>query len=259
MDHMVADLPPSALLVPDAGFPGYPLCRGLLRDRHAFVIRVGGNIALLRGLGFHHEERDGLVYLWPARHRDRRALVLRLIRLGVGRRAMCLLTSVPHEDRLSDADALSLYESRWGEEVFFRSSKQMMRRRTLLSRTPATCRAEAEWTLLGLWLLGLMTVPRIVAAGGVPGRFSVARARDAVRRALRGGRPPRGRVPRLGRELAESRRDLYRRLSFKGSRDYLRKKRETPPGPPKIRVATPAEVEKTAGLPPPKISNQWTA
>lgn len=259
MDRMVAELPPRAMLVADAGFPGYPLCRKLIRDGHSFVIRVGGNITLLTGLGYSHEERDGLVYLWPARHRRWPPLVLRLIRLGEGSEAVSLLTNVLDEERLGDADAARLYELRWGEEVFHRSYKQTMQRRKLLSRTPATCQAEAVWTLLGLWLLGLMTVPRIVEAGGVPGDLSVAEARDVVRRALRRGRPPRGRVPRLGRELAESRKDPYRRLGFKGARDYPRKKEEKPPRPPKIKAASPAEVKKSASLPPPKTSHQWTA
>jgi hypothetical protein len=259
MNRMVAELPPGAMLIADAGFPGYPLCRRLILNHHSFLIRVGGNIALIEALGYLHEERDGLVYLWPSRHRRWRPLVLRLIRLAAGPRTMCLLTNVLDEGRLDAADALALYELRWGGEVFYRSYKQTMRHRVLLSRTPETCRAEAVWALLGLWLLGLMTVPRIVAAGGEPGDLSVAGARDVVRRALRGGRPPRGRVPRLGRELAESRKDRCRRLSFKGARNYPRKKRERPPGPPKIRPATPAEVRRAAEFPPPQVSYQWTA
>jgi hypothetical protein len=40
-----------------------------------------------------------------------------------------------------------------------------MQRRKLLSRTAATCLAEVQWTLLGLWLLGLMTVLRLIGQG----------------------------------------------------------------------------------------------
>jgi hypothetical protein len=259
MSRMAAELPPRSMLVADAGFPGYPLCRRLILGGHSFVIRVGGNITLIEGLGYHRRERDGLVYLWPARHRRWPPLVLRLIRLTAGPQAVSLLTNVLDPRQLGDAEAASLYQRRWGEEVFHRSYKQTMRRRRLLSRTPGTCEAEAIWTLLGLWLPGLMAVPRIVAAGAAPSDLSVALARDAVRRALRGGRPARGRAPRLGRELAEARKDRCRRLSFKGARNYPRKKTERPPRPPKVRAASPAEVERASGLPPSVISYQWTA
>jgi len=258
MARMVAELPPGSMLVADAGFPGYPLCRRLILRGHSFLIRVGSNITLLRGLGYHREERRGLVYLWPARHRRWPPLVLRLIRLGAGAGAICLLTNVLDAGRLGDEAAAALYRARWGEEVFHRSYKQTLRHRALLSRTAATCLAEAEWALLGLWLLGLLAAPRVVEAGGDPRRVSVAKARDAVRRALRRGRPRRGAV-RLDRELAAAQGDRCRRLSYKGSRDYPRKKKEKPPGSPKIRAATPAEVRRAAGLPPPKISYQWTA
>jgi len=94
-----------------------------------------------------------------------------------------LLTNVLDPTQLTDEEAAMLYAMRWGEEVFYRSHKQTMQRRKLLSRRPATCLAEAQWTLLGLWLLGLMTVSRLIGAGTDPLEMSVARARDAVRRA----------------------------------------------------------------------------
>lgn len=257
--RMTAALPPQALVVADAGFAGYPLCRRLILRGHAFVIRVGSNITLIEGLGYYHEERDGLVYLWPQKHRRWPPLVLRLIRLTGGSQPVCLLTNVLDPEQLDAAEAASLYRSRWGEEVFYRSYKQTLQRRRLLSRTPRTCRHEAAWTLLGLWLLGLMTATRVVEAGGDPRDLSVAQAREAVRRALWRGRPPVGRVPALRRELAGCRKDHYRRMSFKAARNYPRKKTEKPPGPPKIRAATSSEVRGAANFPPPKISYQWTA
>ena len=69
--------------------------------------------------------------------------------------------------------------------MFYRSYKQTMQRRKLLSRTAATCLAEVHWTLLGLWLLGLMTALRLIGQGIDPLAISVARRprRGAARRA----------------------------------------------------------------------------
>lgn len=129
---------------------------------------------MLKELGWEHEEHDGLVYLWPQAHRDLPPLVLRLIVLRRDKQEIYLLTNVFDPQRLSDEDAGVLYEMRWGIEVFYRSYKQTLCRRRLLSRTPATCLAECQWTMLGLWLLGLMTVKQLVAKRLDPLGWSVA-------------------------------------------------------------------------------------
>jgi hypothetical protein len=276
--RMIGELPARSMIVADAGFAGYALFLRLLLAGHSFLIRVGRNITLLKDLGYYHEERDGLVYLWPGDHRGCRPLVLRLIELTMGSQTVCLLTNVLDPDQLGDDEAAALYKRRWGEEVFYRSYKQTMDRRKILSRTPQTCQADASWMMLGLWLLGLMTAARIIEAGGDPKEISVARARDAARRASRESRRGkrsaarlqekgrrrrrrrRAEVPDLPRELAEARKDRYeRRRSIKEARDYPRKKRQKPPEPPKIRPATPSEVKKSARHPAPDFSYQWTA
>jgi hypothetical protein len=258
LKQMVPDLPAEALVVTDAGFVGYGLCRRLLRHGRHFLLRVGGNITLLRGLGYYHEERDGLVYLWPRKHRRCRPLVLRLIVLRQGMQDVYLLTDVLDPAGLTDEEAGTLFGMRWGEEVFYRSYKQTMQRRKLLSRTAATCLAEVHWTLLGLWLLGLMTALRLIGQGIDPLAMSVARARDAVRQAVRDKRPRRG--PRgLDGALRTAVKDGYVRHTSKAARDYPRKKREKPPGPPRIQAATGAEVKRARRLPPPEIPFRWTA
>ena len=142
--------------------------------------------------------------------------------------------------------------------MFYRSYKQTLQRRVLFSRTGETCLAEAQWTLLGLWLLGLMTAARLIRAGVDPLRLSVARARDAVRRAMRDRRARRG--PRsLDGEWRAATRDSYARRGSKAARNYPRKKREKPPGPPKIHSATHAEVERSRRVTPPEIPLGWTA
>lgn len=259
---MVDDLPPRALLIADAGFAGYALCRELVCGGRSFLLRVGGNIRLLQALGYYRRERGDVVYLWPNKRqpggRDK-PLVLRLIRLRQGRQTLYLVTDVLDRRQLTKAEARRLYRLRWGEEVFYRSYKQTLHRRTLLSRTAPTCRAESQWTLLGLWLLGLLAVSRILAARRDPKAWSVAKSRDLVRQALRDERPRRGPRQPLGDLLAQALTDHYPRTTDKAARNYPRKKREKPPGPPNIQPARPAEIERARKLEPPNIVHQWTA
>jgi hypothetical protein len=256
--EMAADLPPGALVVADAGFVSYVLCRRLLRHGRHFLLRVGGNITLLKSLGYYHEERDGLVYLWPQDHRRGRPLVLRLIVLPHGKQNVSLLTDVLDPAQLTDEEAATPFGMRWSEEVFYRSYKQTLQRRKLLSRTGDTCLAEAQWTLLGLWLLGLMTVSRLIRTGVDPLWFSVARARDAVRQGLRDRRARRG-TRSLDGALRAAAKDGYTRQSSKAARNYPRKKDQKPPGPPKVKSATAAEVKRAQRFPPPGLPLQWTA
>lgn len=258
LKRMVPGLPAGALVVADAGFVSYGLCLRLLRHGKHFLLRLGGNVTLLKDLGYYHEERDGLVYLWPKKHRRCRPLVLRLIVLRQGKQDVYLLTDVLDPTQLTDEEAGMLYAMRWGEEVFFRSYKQTMDHRKLLSRRPGTCLAEAQWTVLGFWLLGLMTVSRLIDQGTDPLAMSVAGARDAVRQVLRQHQPRRG--PRsLNGMLRAAVKDTYVRQTSKAARNYPRKKRETPPRPPRIQPATMAEVKQAKTLPPPDIPFRWTA
>ena len=253
LEQMLPGLPPQALLVADAGFVGYQLCRRILQAGHSFLLRVGSNVQLLTQLGYHLEERDGLVYLWPEKFHRQPPLVLRLIVLGRAKQTIYLVTNVLDAAELSDQDAGMLYEMRWGVEVFYRSFKQTLDRRTLLSRTPQTCLAEVQATLLGLWLLGLLSVSRLVARGVDPLRWSVAKARDVVRRAMRqqhtGRRPRRRRRPwNLDHALTHAIRDQYVRRAPKAARNYPRKKRERPPRPPKIQPATTRQIRLANAL-----------
>jgi hypothetical protein len=246
--EMVGALPPDSLIVADAGFVGYELCRALQASGQHFLLRVGSNVTLLTELGYHVEQREGLVSLWPQEFRDQPPLVLRLIRLTRGSQTLYLLTDVLESAKLSEESAAVLYEMRWGVEVFYRSYKQTLDRRTLRSRTPTTCLAESQWTMLGLWLLGLLSVRCLLAEGDDPLEWSVAQSRDVVRRALR--RAPRCRVPRHGLRdaLAAAVKDRYVRSSSKTTRNYPRKKRQSPPGAPKLRAANEKEVQRATKL-----------
>jgi hypothetical protein len=259
---MVDGLPPRALLVADAGFVGYDLCRQLVQSDRSFLLRVGGNIRLLQQLGYYRRERGDIVYLWPQqrqRNRQDKPLVLRLIRLRTGQQVVYLLTNVLERGELTPATARQLYRLRWGEEVFYRSYKQTLDRRQLLSRTAQTCLAESQWTLVGLWLLGLLSVTQILRVRGDPKTWSVAQSRDLVRQALRNESPRRYRGRTLRERLAEAVLDTYHRRGDKTARNYPRKKRERPPGPPKIETAQPTETKRAAQLEPPDIVLRWTA
>lgn len=247
---MLADLPPLALIVADAGFVGYDLCRAIIAAGHSFLLRVGSNVTLLTKLGYHWELHDDTVYLWPLQFRNQPPLTLRLIKAHDGKRTMHLLTNVLNKNLLSDKDAYTLYRMRWGIEVGYRSYKQTLDRKTLLSRTPATCLLESQWIMLGLWLLGLMCVKRQLEQGGDPRRWSTAKARNAVRWAMR---PSLRRFQlhrsRLSDHFSQAIHDNYSRTGSKAARNYPRKKREKPPGAPKIKTAQPKEVELAKQFP----------
>jgi hypothetical protein len=239
LDAMLDHLPQNTLLLADAGFVSYDLCRSLQQRGHAFLLRIGSNVRLLKNLDSECEQRDDIVYLWPTKRRNHLPLKLRLIRLRNDHgETVFLLTDLLDPKRLSDNQAQRLYRKRWGIEVFYRSTKQTLDHRRMLSRTPETCIAEAQWTLLGVWLLGLMTVSRQIRSGRDPLKWSPAKARDAVRHAARNGQGSRSDHQSLSVELCRAIRDEYRRRRPKRARNYPRKKRETPPGPPQIKLAT---------------------
>ncbi len=249
MADMLSDVPSKALIVADAGFVSYELCRQMIDSDGSFLLRVGSNVHRLTELGWQVEQHDDLVYLWPQNHRSEPPLVLRLIRIDGGKQTIYLLTNVLDPEALSDEDAATLYEMRWGVEVFYRSYKQTLNRRVLLSRSPQTCQAEATWTMLGLWLLSLLAVARLIPQGTDPLQLSVAAARNAVRRAMRHvAQPTRRTRRRLSRHLALSVKDTYHRRHRKTARNYPHKKTQTPPGAPNIKKATEKEIQRAQQL-----------
>jgi hypothetical protein len=239
--EMLPLLPPETLLIADAGFVGYAMLCLLLVAGHHFVMRVGCNVRLLRKLGFDVLEEGDTVYLWPqGLRRTHPPLTLRLVRVQAGRRTMTLLTSVLDRCRLRDADVVELYRRRWGIELLYRSLKQTLRRRKMLSGVPEHAELELDWAMVGLWLLGLMTAK---AAGREVRRgrpWSLAAALSVVRGAMRRLGVARA-AGGLRRQLRLAVRDRYVRHRPKAARYWPRKKNEHPPGAAKIRTATHAE------------------
>jgi Transposase DDE domain len=237
LEDMLPALPPSSLVVADAGFTGYDLFRRLLAAKRNFLLRVGANVHLLQKLGYVEQEGPDTVYLWPDKRWDEPPVVLRLIERRQGKKKMYLVTNVRDKKALSPMNAGVLYEMRWGVEVFYRSLKQTLEKRRMLSRTPEAAQCELTWAMFGMWLLGLMSVAKIVARGGDPLKFSAAKARERVRQSMRlaltGWHQDRALVHDMGWTL----QDEYERHGCKKARNWPHKKTEKPPGEPKIQLA----------------------
>jgi hypothetical protein len=230
-------LPGHSMLAGDAGFVGFEFVRRLQARQVSFLLRVGGNIRLLRQLGTYRQEGPDTVYLWPDDKRREPPLVLRLIVVEDGNRRMYLVTDVLDHERLSDRDAALLYRWRWGIETFFRGFKQTLARRRLRSSNPARAVLEMHWLLLGYALLGLQAATAIAAKGHAPRSWSAALARKAVRTAAFRG----GSAARLRRDLHAATHVERPRTSSKKARDWPHKKHDPPCGPPQFRIATAAQ------------------
>lgn len=237
LEDMLPDLPLRSLVVADAGFTGYELYRRLLAAEQSFLLRVGANVHLLRKLGYIEREGRDIVYLWPEKNRQEEPVVLRLIERRDGKKKMFLVTNVLDKTSLSDESAAVFYEMRWGVEVFYRSLKQTLKKRRMLSHSPAAAKCELTWAMFGMWLLGLMSVAGILARGGDPLSWSAALARNRVRRSMRSALTGRRQDRGLAHDLARTTKDTYARLGSKKARDWPHKKKEKPPGNPNIQVA----------------------
>lgn len=241
--EMIDLLPQEALIVADAGFTGFDLLGTLQEAGQFFLVRVGGNVKLLKQLGFATVERNGTVYLWPTKLRDRPPLVLRLIKVPShrGRNPVYMITNVLDHDRLNDETAGMAYQMRWGVEVFHRSIKQTLGRRKMRSAAPTQATLELHWTIIGLLLLGLLTVSGIVQRKRDPRSWSVACALRIVRRCLHA--PTIG-IRTLMARLAKAVTDTYQRTSSKKARNWPHKKSTPDVQPPLIRSATRTEVKR---------------
>jgi hypothetical protein len=240
--QLIESLPKGALIAADAGFVGYDYWKEIIDSGRDLLVRVGSNVRLLKKLGYVREQR-GLVYLWPdkvaAKHMP--PLVLRLVVVHDGRMPCYLVTSVLDDNRLSDKQVAQIYRLRWGIEVFYRHFKQTFERRKLRSKSAENALVEAQWSLLGLWAMGLHA-QWVLAPRGIPTRkISVAGVLRAYREPMRGYRSN----PEAGESMTElllkAVIDNYERGS-KASRDYPRKKEETPPGAPKVLQATKKQI-----------------
>jgi hypothetical protein len=233
---------PDVLLLADAGFTGYDFWRRVIDSGRSFLIRVGGNVRLIENVtgAYVEHKADGIVWVWPARQQKRRQppLVLRLITITDERnRTMYLLSNVLEPERLDDAAAIRLYGLRWGVEVMYRALKQTMGQRKVLSDAPRNARVELSWAMVGLWTLALIKAERCPPAVLLATGRGVAAVLRVLRRAMAGVT-----TLNLSAALARVRADAYQRTGPKATRRYPGKKRDRPPGKPRARNATEAEL-----------------
>lgn len=242
LEEMLPALPDHSLLTADAGFVGYDLWRKILDAGHPLLVRVGSNVRLLKKLGYVRERR-GWVYLWPdkAAAKEQPPLVLRLVVIHNGRHPVYLVTSVLDAAKLSDDEAAQIYAGRWGIEVFYRHCKQTFERRKLRSQNPDNTLIELDWSVLGMWAMGLHSHWRLTQQGVLPKKISFAGVLQAYRASMREYRccPEPG--ERLRQQLDRAIIDNYQRKN-KASRGYPRKKQEAAIGPPIIQLATVKQI-----------------
>lgn len=242
--EMLAGLPEEALITADAGFVGYECLEEILASGRKIILRVGANVRLLKKLGYVRESAD-TVYLWPdsQSQRGKLPLVLRMVVVHNGKHPVHLVTSVLSFRELSNRQVTELYARRWGIELFYRHLKQTFHRRKLLSREAKNAELEITWSLFGLWAMSLFALVEGVKAGIGPTKLSFAQLLKAFCRTLRDYLHPTAKGERLCEQLRHALIDDYDRKN-KASRNYPRKKKEQPPGAPKLANATPRQIEK---------------
>lgn len=249
LEEMLPGLPKNALITADSGFVGYDFWSKTLKAGHHFVIRVGGNVRLIRELGFARQYAH-TVYLWPnsAARKHQPPLELRLIVLNDGRQPVHLVTDLP-KNQLSDRQAAEIYEARWGIELFFRTFKQTFGCRKLRSQCAENAAWELDWSLIGLWCVCLWGELELAQGGKDPTQLSAANAITAFQDTLRDYRVrPESPGETLRSRLQMALLDDYERTSSKASRNFPRKKQRERTGPPKISKATKQQIQAAMQL-----------
>lgn len=242
--EMLESLPTAAMIVADAGFGGYEYWKAILDSGRHFLIRVGSNVKMLRKLGCARESGN-TVYLWPdnAARKNCPPLVLRLVSVHNGKHPVYLVTSVREVSRLSDRQLIDIYKKRWGIELYYRNLKQTFNRRKLRSLSPDNAWLELEWSLVGLWAMGLYTLMEANRIGTPPNKISTAQMLLAFRNTMRDYLHASESGASLRQLLRGAVIDSYTRKN-KTSRNYPRKKKEKPPGSPIIKNATSQQVTR---------------
>lgn len=248
LHSMLDEVPPNSIIVGDAGFVGFDMMKAIHRRGRAFLIRAAGNASLLTGLRPIKCESGDTVYVWPKEMRTSPPLMLRLItlRAGKGKPPVKLVTNILDRRALSRAMAGRFYRMRWGVEVQYRTLKQTMERRKMLSRSASYAHAELEWTIIGCTVLGLLQAKAMAAAGISIERASFASGLRVLRRFIRQAWQVRINAIRLQLadifdEFAKAVKDTYQRDGPKSRTTWAMKKRPPTLQPPLIRPATDQE------------------
>jgi len=246
--EMLLALPPLSLIAADAGFVGYEYLSAIHQSGRSLLIRVGSNVRLLKKLGY-FKESGNTVYLWPDHAASKKLppLVLRLVVAHNGKHPVYLVTNVLSQKRLTNAQVITIYSKRWGIEVHYRHFKQTFQKRKLRSHNSENARVELEWSLLALWIMLLYALVEVRKSGADPSKLSCAETWREIRNTMRDYRHPVESGERLRQRLKSAVTDDYIRKD-KTSRNYPRKKQETPAGAPKIHLATKSQIKRAKEL-----------
>jgi hypothetical protein len=211
--------PNKTLFCCDAGFVGYELWRSIIDSGHYFLIRVGGNVRLLKNLG-HARTGDGIVSLWPqeAARKQQAPIVLRFIEVQGSKGSMFLVTNVLSQRQLSDTILKKLYPLRWGVELQFRATKHTFGRSKLRCRNADHALAELDWSLVALTLVQLFAIREQLKLEEPPENMSVALALKAIRHAMDQWNEPVQGETTLHLQLRAATKDSYQRSSDKRGR-----------------------------------------
>jgi hypothetical protein len=211
--------PENTLFCADAGFIGYELWKAIVDGGHQFLIRVGGNVHLLRKLGRVKVAHD-IVYFWPREMQRKKQppLMARLLTFQGARGPVHLLTSVLDPKRLSLTQARDLYKRRWGVELQFRTFKQTFGRGKLRSRTADRALVELDWSLLGLWMIQLFAAKEQISIAIPPEQSSAALAITIIRELVRDNHRTIAGPKTLSQRLRAAVKDKYERKKSKRSR-----------------------------------------
>ena len=231
--------PKNTLFCCDAGFVGYELWKCIVDAGQSFLIRVGGNVRLLKNLG-HARTGNDVVCLWPdaAARRGEAPIVLRLIKIQNERGTMWLVTNVLSDRALSTASLKRLYPLRWGVELQFRTVKQTFGRSKLRSRNSDHALAELDWSLVALTMVQLFAIREQIKLAEPPEQTSVAEALRAIRYAMANWHESAHGKDKLTSRLQAATQDGYRRSSSKTSRYHAKYKDKPSATKPMIQSAT---------------------
>ena len=246
----VASLPSGSLLVADAGFTSFDLLTRLLDHHVEFLVRMGSNRTLLTGLVDAKITTDGeVVWLWPtSRQAKHPPLMLRLIRIEQANQSpVYLLTSVMDQRQLTREQIGQFYRMRRGQEVFHRSFKRTLEQHKMRSGSAAEAQRELDWAMMAYLMIGLWTVEALIGANHDPLCWSVAESLRVVRQVVYQGARV-GCTGRLEVLLRRAVKDSYVRKGSKQARQWPRKKKDHPPGPPRIREATEKEKHRAKAI-----------
>lgn len=231
----------NTLFVGDAGFVGYEFWKRIIDQGHDFLVRVGANVRLLKDLGYHTQRKKDIVYCWPntAIGKKLPPLVLRIVKCKIGRKPVCMLTSVLDEKALTRKEVIKLYEQRWGVELEFRALKQTFERRTLRSRKSDRALVEMEWSVFSMAVIELFALKEQVSLRNAdPKKLSFAKSLRAVRQSLSRLTNGPADQSRLQELLQAAILDDYERRGSKAARYQPNKKDKPSCGLPKITYPT---------------------